>query len=53
MILQNILFSDDICKDNELFFRVRGDIDPADMPGDKGLHIPAGVHVSFDTYMNI
>ena len=53
MILQSIIFSDDICKENEIFFRVYGGADPLEMFKDKELHIPAGVSVSFDAYMNI
>ena len=49
MILQSILFSDDICKKEELFFRSNGS---AAVNGDCLFVSPGGV-VTFDTYMNV
>ena len=49
MILQSVLFSDDICKKEELFFRSNG---IATVNGDFLSVSPGGV-VTFDTYMNI
>ena len=49
MILQNFLFSDEICKNEELFLRSGG---CASVSGEN-LFISAGGIVTFDTYMNI
>ena len=49
MVLQNIIFSDRICKKRELFFRSYGEV----RTEDTGLMIARGGIVSFDTYMNI
>lgn len=47
MILQSVIFADDICKKNELFFRGNCTVEGG------ALFITAGGRVSFDTYMNI
>lgn len=49
MILQNVLFSEEICKKNELFFRSKDKV----MVEGRSVYMPDGGQVYFDTYMNI